>query len=135
MDFREFTTHMENVLAYSGSYREASNHFETREIEVPTAHQGQLILFDQFAPHRTVRGGDDGLRVSLDIRFRYDNPYKYEKRIIDRSRFLYYSPGNPGWGYYWTNPKDKRFLNFRDKVSYELCVAKKLGEAERILRQ
>ena len=137
VDFYRFISSESNdPSSFKGGYVEAGKMFPSEKIDTPDAKIGQAIIFDQAVPHCTQTKAAGGTRVSLDVRFRIESPYiDDDGTFIGDGKFLDYSPGNPGWGYYWTLPPSGTFFkSFDEKVSFELSEARKIGPKAEMLR-
>ena len=96
---------------------------------------GKLISFDSMCPHYTFFSKKtDHLRISLDFRVKYDNPYKKDNKIISKNQFINSKIGQPGWGYYWKFTK-KTFKNLNKKIIFELNFSKSLSNYAYNLRK
>ena len=112
---------------------------ELNKINEEKNHEGGLIIFDGFSPHRTFLENqiNSGVRVSIDFRMRKENPYVLSGKVIDKAVFNNYEPGNPGLGYYWTTNKEgkKGFETLTDKIEFELSVASDNGDNATLMRK
>lgn len=138
VDFYEFLNPklISEAITFRGPYDQALKRYPVRRLETPKAEAGQLIIFDQSVPHRTEKKHKEGIRVSIDVRLRPETSYVDGGKCIDRKKFLDYTPGNPGWGYYWSiSPPGEKFRCFEDKAKYELKVAQRFGPNAELLRQ
>lgn len=89
---------------------------------------GKLISFDSMCPHHTYfPSKKNSLRLTLDFRIKFDNPYFYDNKLVSKNKFVISKKGQPGLGYYWKFNK-KKFKTFRQKIKYELNIAKKLSK-------
>ena len=84
---------------------------------------GSAILFDTNTPHKSVRG-TNGIRISLDVRFRLKNPYIKNKKIYSLKEFS--TNKILKQGKFWHLPT-KKLSTFKSKVNYEY---KKIKEME-----
>jgi hypothetical protein len=96
---------------------------------------GQLIVFDTFTPHRTIRRGS-AIRLSMDLRLRRQDPYA----VLDER----WDQGAGGWDYYWY-PNLSGATTFSDRCDDELkllsqkgskaAVARRIASIEKLKRQ
>ena len=98
-------------------------------------HDGKLVSFDPMCPHLTYfRRKTNHIRISLDFRVKYDNPYKKENKTISEKQFLNSKIGQPGWGYYWKFTKET-FESLSKKIIFELNYSKFLSNYAYNLRK
>lgn len=111
---------------YRGSYSKIK--IKTKLIEQKyKINNGKIISFDSMCPHKTYFPIDSkGLRISIDFRVKYGNPYTYNKCLVSKKKFCNSKIGQPGLGYYWIYSK-KQFRSLKDKINEELNIAKKLS--------
>lgn len=136
VQFYEFLDPVDAILKFRGAYRDAINQFPVREVVHPPPVEGQLVYFDNFSPHRTVSVSNCyGSRLSIDARVRVGNPYQINGGWVEEDKFVYYSPGNPGLGYYWSIIEPWDYSAVSDKVNRELIMARALDLKAFQLRQ
>lgn len=136
VQFYEFLVPSDEILVFRGPYQEAIKRFPVKKLAQPAPFDGQLVHFDNFAPHQTVSSSvNSGWRLSLDVRVRTGNPYQINGAFIDQERFTYYLPGNPGLGYYWSISLPYSFSSVDEKVSNELAIASSFHSSAYKLRK
>lgn len=121
--------------AFRGSYKNIYvDKKDLKEIKYKV-QDGKLIFFDSMCPHHTFfRKKTDHLRISIDFRVKFDNPYKKDEKIISEKQFVNSKIGQPGWGYYWKFTK-KNFENLHKKFIFELNYSKSLSNYAYNLRK
>ena len=91
-------------------------------------NSGLLISFDSMCPHKTFYPKNfKAIRLSMDFRVKFGNPYYYENILVNRKKFVESKKGQPGLGYYWTFNK-KKFKTLNQKIKSELEIAKKISK-------
>ena len=95
---------------------------------------GLLISFDSLCPHKTYYPKEfKAIRLSMDFRVKFGNPYYYENKIVNYKKFVFSKKGQPGLGYYWLLNK-KKFKNLKEKILYELKEAKLISNKIYLMR-
>ncbi len=87
---------------------------------------GNAILFDTNTPHKSVRG-KNGIRISLDVRFRLKNPYIKNKKIYSIKEFS--TNKILKQGKFW-HPPTKKLSTFKNKLNYEYEKIQEIGNAK-----
>ena len=95
---------------------------------------GLLISFDSLCPHKTYYPKEfKAIRLSMDFRVKFGNPYYYENKIVNYKKFVFSKKGQPGLGYYWLLNK-KKFKDLKEKILYELKEAKLISNKIYLMR-
>ena len=100
---------LEKLAGFTGSYLLGAPLILDLEPVPYEPQPGQLIVFDAFTPHRTVRKGHK-VRLSIDFRLRREDPY-YATVADSRNK------GDTTWSRYW-------YLNLGGATTFsERCEA------------
>ena len=83
-------------------------------------------MFDTNTPHKSVRG-INGIRISLDVRFRLKNPYIKNKQIYSIKEFS--TNKILKQGKFW-HPPTKKLSTFKNKLNYEYEKIQEIGNAK-----
>ena len=82
---------------------------------------GQVMIFNGFIPHQTIREGNE-VRLSLEFRIKTKNPYK------DTDKWRKYN----NHARYWFLPNGKE-NDFFQRLKYELLELKKFGNYQKLI--
>jgi hypothetical protein len=124
------------VKSFQGSYQQAQEYFRFLKVQLPEPKPGLLVIFSGDIPHATHYTGGSHVRFSIDGRIREECPYLENSKPVAKSKFLDYIPGNPGWGYYWSQDYSHRhFSGLAEKIEFELATASEVGEWALKLRE
>ena len=119
---------------YRGSYNKIPFKINKKDEIKYKIKNGTMISFDSMCPHHTYFPlKKNGIRLSLDFRVKFDNPYFYSNKQVNKKKFVISKKGQPGLGYYWAFTK-KKYKTLESKVSNELIFAKSLSKKTYLLR-
>lgn len=119
--------HLNRFSEFNGAYALIAPLVLNLQAVPYTPANGQLIVFDSFTPHRTVRQGST-VRLSIDFRLRREDPYA-EAELDER-----WDKGGFGGQTYWY-PSHGKVSTFAERCEIELSRLRKKGGRKAISRR